>query len=246
MISPTGLIAADPRGFFMVGRAKLVAVLAALVGFGLVQTGSAWAESCTFASGKVTATITAGSEATLRVSGNEIWFGQVPAPCGGATTASAGSIEVFGSAGTVERLIIDESTGTFTPGLGAEPDLVSEVEIAVQLFAANDRVLVQGTAGNDVLRLGEAGLRLFADNDADVTFTTKPLIEFDGLGGNDEINARGGGGAGAVFLGPVTMAGGEGNDILRGGEADDVLNGGPGDDQLDAQGGADTASGGDG
>jgi Ca2+-binding RTX toxin-like protein len=230
----------------MVGRAKLVAVLAAFVGLGLVQTGSAWAESCVFSSGKITATITAGSEATLRVSGNEIWFGQVPAPCGGATTANAGSIEVFGSAGTVERLVIDESTGTFTPGLGAEADLVSEVEIAVQLFDADDRVLVQTTAGNDVLRLGESGLRLFADNDADVTFAIRPLIEFDGLGGNDEINARGGGGAGAVFLGPVTMAGGEGNDILRGGDADDVLNGGPGDDQLDAQGGADTATGGDG
>jgi Ca2+-binding RTX toxin-like protein len=230
----------------MVGRAKLVAVLAAFVGLGLVQTGSAWAESCVFSSGKVTATITAGSEATLRVSGNEIWFGQVPAPCGGATTANTASIDVFGSAGTVERLVVDESSGTFTPGLGAEADLVSEVEMAVQLFDANDRVLVVGTATNDVMKLGEGGLRLFADNDADVTFTTKPLIEFDALQGNDEINARGGGGAGAVFLGPVTMAGGEGNDTLRGGDGDDVLNGGSGDDQLDAQAGNDTASGGDG
>jgi Ca2+-binding RTX toxin-like protein len=230
----------------MVGRAKLVAVLAAFVGLGLVQTGSAWAESCTFANGKVTATITAGSEATLRVSGSEIWFGQVPAPCGGATTANAGSIDVFGSAGTVERLIIDESTGTFTPGSAPEADLVSEIEMAVQLFDATDRVLVVGTATGDVMKLGEGGLRLFADNDADVTFGTRPLIELDGLAGNDEINARGGGGAGAVFLGPVTAAGGEGNDILRGGEADDVLNGGPGDDQLDAQGGNDNLTGGDG
>jgi len=230
----------------LVGRAKLVAVLAALVGLGLVQTGSAWAESCAFSNGKVTATITAGSEATLRVSGNEIWFGQVPVACGGATTANTASIDVFGAAGTVERLIIDESTGTFTPGLGAEADLVSEVEMAVQLFDAADRVLVKGTATDDVVKLGESGLRLFADNDADVIFGTRPLIELDGLGGNDEINARGTGGAGAVFLGPVTMAGGEGNDVLRGGDADDVLNGGLGDDQLDAQGGNDTLTGADG
>ena len=130
----------------MVGRAKLVVVLAAFVGVGLVQTGSAWAESCSFVNGKVTAAITAGSEATLRVSGNEIWFGQVPAPCGGATTANAGAIEVFGASGTVERLIIDESTGTFTPGLIPEADLVSEIEIAVQLFDATDRVLVKSHA----------------------------------------------------------------------------------------------------
>ena len=101
----------------------------------------------------------------------------------------------------------------------------------------------RATPGDDVIKLGEGGLRLFADNDADVTFTTRPLIEFDGLGGNDEINARGGGGAGAVFLGPVTMGGGAGNDILRGGDGDDVLSGGPGDDQLDAQGGADQRNG---
>src|SRR5688572_20204090 len=114
----------------MVGRAKLVAVLAAFVGVGLVQTGAARAESCSFVSGKVTASITAGSEATLRVSGSEIWFGQVPAPCGGATTLNAASIEVLGAAGTVEQLIIDESTGTFTPGATPEADLVSEIEMA--------------------------------------------------------------------------------------------------------------------
>ncbi len=230
----------------MVGRAKLVAVLAAFVGLGLVQTGSAWAESCVFSNGKVTATITAGSEATLRVSGNEIWFGQVPGACGGATTANTASIDVFGVAGTVERLIIDESTGTFTPGSAPEGDLFSEIEMAVQLFDATDRVLVKGTAGDDVMKLGESGLRLFADNDVDVTFGTRPVIELDGLAGNDEINARGTGGAGAVFLGPVTMAGGEGNDVLRGGDADDVLNGGLGDDQLDAQGGNDNLTGGEG
>ena len=231
----------------MVGRAKLVVVLAAFVGVGLVQTGSARAESCSFASGKVTATITAGSEATLRVSGNEIWFGQVPAPCGGATTATTGSVEVFGAAGTVERLIIDESAGTFTPGSSPEADLVSEVEIAVQLFDATDKVLVKGTAGDDNVKLGEGGLRLFADNDADVTFLTRPLFEFDGLAGADEFTARGGGGAGAVFLGPVTVAGGEGNDsLLRGSDLDDVIDGGPGNDTLDGQGGADTLTGGDG
>ena len=230
----------------MVGRAKLVAVLAAFVGVGLVQTGSAWAESCSFVNGKVTATITAGSEATLLVSGNQIWFGQAPAPCGGATTLTTSSIDVFGASGSVERLIVDESAGTFTPGSSPEADLVSEVEIAVQLFDSSDRVLVKATPGDDLIKLGESGLRLFADNDADVTFATRPLIEIDGLGGNDEISARGSGGAGAVFLGPVMLSGGGGNDILRGGDLDDALNGGLGDDQLDAQGGADTATGGDG
>jgi len=230
----------------MLGRAKLVAVLAAFVGLGLVQTGSAWAESCTFVNGQVTATITAGSEATLHVFGNEIWFGQVPAPCGGATTANAGSIEVLGASGSVERLVIDESTGTFTPGSTPEADLVSEVEISVQLFDATDKVLVKGTAGDDVIKLGESGLRLFADNDADVTFGTRPLIELDGFGGNDEILARGGGGAGAVFAAPVKLLGGDGNDLIRGGDLDDTLEGGPGGDQLYGESGADTASGGDG
>jgi Ca2+-binding RTX toxin-like protein len=225
----------------MVGRAKLVAVLAAFVGLGLVQTGSAWAESCTFANGKVTATFTAGSTATLRVSGNELWFGQVPAACGGATTANTTAIDVRGSVGTLERLTIDQSSGTFSPGTPAEGDLFSEIEMDVQLLDAFDTVHVIGTAGADVLKLGQSGLRLFADNDVDVTFGgAAPKLSFDLLGGADDFTALGGGGAGAAYGAGVTVAAGEGDDAsVRGGNGDDVIDGGAGNDSLYGEGGAD-------
>lgn len=229
-------------------RGRLVAVLALLAGMALVQTGSAWAESCTFSGGNVTALMTPGSEATLRVSGGVIEFGTVPAPCGGATTATASSIEISGGVGTLERLTIDQSGGTFTPGAPAEGDLVSEIEIEVQLHDAFDTVFVRGTGGADTHRLGEGGLRLFADNDVDVTFPgAMPVFSFDLLGGADDFSALGGGGAGAAYAAGVTVAGGEGDDAsIHGGNGDDVLNGGPGADKLYGDGGSDQLFGGDG
>src|SRR5262245_38933119 len=232
----------------MVVRGRLVAVLAALAGMALVQAGTAAAESCSFVGGKVTATLTAGSSATLVVSGGEIRFGAVPMSCGGATTANTASIDVRGGVGTLERLPIDQSGGTFQPGAPVEGDLFSEVEIDVQLHDAFDTVKVMGTAGADVLKLGQSGLRLFADNDADVTFGgAAPALSFDLLGGADDFTAVGGGGAGAAYAAGVTVAAGEGDDTqVRGGNGDDVVSGGPGADSLYGEGGADQLVGGDG
>jgi Ca2+-binding RTX toxin-like protein len=226
---------------------RFLAVVAAVVGAGLVQAVPAWAESCSLVNGKVTAEVTPGSEATLRVSGTEIWFGQVPAACGAATTANTGSIEIRGGSGTAERVTIDESGGTFTPGNAAEGDSVAEIEIEVRLFDANDVAVVRGTAGNDAWVLGESGLRLFTDNDADVTFPApRPELELDGLAGADSLSARGGGGAGSAYLGLVTLAGGDGDDELSGAAQNDLLEGGGGNDKLSAAEGNDMLRGGAG
>ncbi|HXV34228.1 MAG TPA: hypothetical protein VD769_09480, partial [Gaiellaceae bacterium] len=76
--------------------ATLVAVLAgALVG-PVGQAGAA-VESCAYDPGskQVTAEITSGSQATVKVrSSGELWFGLVPAACGGATTTNTDLIVV--------------------------------------------------------------------------------------------------------------------------------------------------------
>jgi Ca2+-binding RTX toxin-like protein len=88
--------------------------------------------------------------------------------------------------------------------------------------------IINGTAGNDVLR---------DTSDDDV---------LNGFGGNDQLL----GGRGNDTLngddGNDLLVGGSGNDLLNGGAGADNLDGGNGDDQLNGGIGADTLNGGDG
>jgi Ca2+-binding RTX toxin-like protein len=60
------------------------------------------------------------------------------------------------------------------------------------------------------------------------------------------VNARGSGGSGLAFLGPVTIQGGEGDDLIRGAHGADVLDGGPGNDRVEGHHNADVIDGGPG
>jgi hypothetical protein len=114
------------------------AVLAtALLGAVVLGTGSAGAavESCAYDAGtkRITAEITSGSQATLKVkSSGELWFGLAPSACGSATTTNTDLIVVNGTAGTVEKLTVDMSEGFIGPGFSSESNL-PEIEFQVNM-----------------------------------------------------------------------------------------------------------------
>jgi Ca2+-binding RTX toxin-like protein len=192
-------------------------------------------------------TMTPASTATLVVVDGAIWFGEVPAPCGAATTTNTDSISIEGAVGTTETLILDQRSGFFGPG--ATPEFnTPEIEIATDLGDAVDRVVIWGTAGPDFMAAGQNGVATSSDGDVDITFSPTALrLDVHLVGGDDHFDGRGTGGAGLKFLGPIVLTGGEGNeDLLRGGAGSDSIDGGPGDDVLDAQDSDDVVAGGPG
>jgi Ca2+-binding RTX toxin-like protein len=244
----------------------LVASVAATLG-SLLFAAPAFAESCLYdpATKAVTATVTPGSEATLTVVGTDLYFGLVPSACLGATTANTDSISIAGAGGSNERLILDERGGVFGPGFTAEGN-VPEIEIATTLGDATDTVVVYATEGDDTLAPGQLGMALNTDGDVDVTYSPSAFnMEIHVLGGVDYVNGFGQGGAGMHFLGPLVIAGGDGddvllrgstlndritggagNDVIEGNDLADVIDGGPGNDTIRAGGGDDDITGGSG
>ena len=206
------------------------------------------AESCSYdpLTATVSASITPGGSATLDVVGGQIRFGAVPAPCGAATTTSTDTISIVGNAGTTERLTFDQRTGLYGPGATLETN-IPEIEIDTALGDASDTVVLYLTEGDDVVAPGQNGLSFNSDGDLDVTFSPGVFpYEIYALGGHDVVNARGSGGSGLAFLGPVTIEGGEGDDLIRGAHGADVLDGGPGNDRVEGHHNSDVIDGGPG
>ncbi|MGH7357251.1 MAG: calcium-binding protein, partial [Candidatus Rokuibacteriota bacterium] len=140
--------------------------------------------------------MTPTSTATLVLVNGEIWWGDVPEPCGLATATNTDSISIRGMVGTTETLILDQRGGFFGPGATAESN-TPEIEISTQLGDASDRVIVYGTEGNDFTAAGQSGFATSSDGDVDVTFSPSTFrLEVHLNGGNDHFDARGNGGAG--------------------------------------------------
>jgi Ca2+-binding RTX toxin-like protein len=249
-----------------VRRLGVAVVVSALGAVALSSSGYGAVESCTYNAGTktVTATVTSGSAATLKVVGDQLWFGFVPAPCGAATTTNTNSISIAGEVGTTERLILDHSGGAFGPGFTSESN-IPEIEIATALGDFADTIVLIGTSGNDTFASGQNGLALNTDGDLDVTLSPNPLHLEAYMGdGNDYFNGRGQGGAGLRFLGPIiadagtgndelvgsaradVLTGGDGNDVMRGDDDVDLMYGGPGADNLQGSNGNDLMDGGTG
>ncbi|HSK14954.1 MAG TPA: calcium-binding protein [Gaiellaceae bacterium] len=199
-------------------------------------------------SGTVTASMAAGAQATLAVVGGAIHFGATPSACEAATTANTDTIKVLAPAGSVERLLVDQSGGALAPGRSAEGTGLAEIELELDLGDAADEVTIRGADGAGVLVVGNKGVSFNADSDVDVTFAVLPgSIELiGGNGASNVITARGGYGAGQVFQGPVTLRAGDAGDTLTGSDFADLLVGGGGADTLSGYGGNDTILGGAG
>jgi Ca2+-binding RTX toxin-like protein len=109
-----------------------------------------------------------------------------------------------------------------------------------------DQVFIEGTAGDDVIRLSMQDGALVIDGlPAQIVidhFELNDQIHILGLGGDDVIEGSllPAGGPALVF------DGGDGNDVLLGGDGDDVLLGGQGDDVLIGGAGFNTLDGGPG
>lgn len=214
-------------------------------------------ESCAYnqVTGEVSAVMSPGGQATLQVAEGQILFGAEPQPCGAATTTNTDTIKIAGQAGSGERLVLDERSGLFGPGVEEDTGLFREIEIFATLGDGSDSVVLYLTEGDDDVAPGVNGIGLTPDGDVDVVFTdadenpvaaTFPL-EIHALGGNDYVNGRGEFGAGLAYLGPLVIHGGAGEDeLLRGSFDADVINGGPGNDVLDGQDGDDIMDGGAG
>lgn len=229
-------------------RAVLAAALLGAFAVGASSAGAAL-ESCVYDSGtkRITAEITSGSEATLKVKASgELWFGLTPAACGGATKTNTDLITVNGTAGTVEKLIVDMSEGFIGPGFTSESNM-PEIEFAVNLGDAADGFTVIGTNAGDRMAAGLSGFGFNSDGDLDVTFTPLPShMTIVGGAGVNFLTARGGWGAGLAYPGSTTITGGGSGDELNGGNGNDVITGGAGNDLINGYGASDTLSGGGG
>lgn len=132
----------------------------------------------------------------------------MPQPCGAATATNTDSISIEGAVGTSETLILDQRGGFFGPGATPESN-TPEIEISTWLGDATDRVILYGTEGPDFTAAGQNGFATSGDGDVDVTFSPNTLqLEVHLLGENDHFDARGTGGAGLHFLGPIVAIGG--------------------------------------
>jgi Ca2+-binding RTX toxin-like protein len=99
--------------------------------------------------------------------------------------------------------------------------------------AAADNVIVNATSGDDVATVSASGSTAQVSDLAAVVQVTGAGIATDrltvkGLAGDDVLDASGG----AANSVPLTLDGGEGDDVLLGGAGNDTLLGGAGDDVL--------------
>jgi Ca2+-binding RTX toxin-like protein len=119
---------------------------------------------------------------------------------GGSGDGQPDNVVVRGTNGDDVALVADDAAGVSVLGLAAEVDITSAE-------SANDRVTVNGLAGDDVVDasgLAAAAIQLTAD------------------GGEGDDVLLGGDGNDVLLGGP-------GDDVLIGGPGTDVIDGGPGD-----------------
>jgi Ca2+-binding RTX toxin-like protein len=173
-----------------------------------------------------------------------------------ATVTTTDLIKVFASKGA--SVTVELVGGPFAPGLTAEEDLSSEIELEA---SGPGYVEVVGGNGHDHFRYmndgSESGLNLNPDEDEDLDFAVAPewrkdmLFVADGGDGPDLIDAlgspalemfAGGGNGNDTLVAPPTGAileGERGSDRLIGGPAFDYAIPGKGADRVMSRGGSD-------
>jgi Ca2+-binding RTX toxin-like protein len=215
---------------------------------GAYHSLTAFAGTCSFASGLMTVTATSAQSIIVgkrAVDSAIVVNGALLANCTTVTSATVKQIKVVGSSGN-DTLIIDFLGGTFAPGIAAAKGIV------VDLAGGTDEVRVRGTSAVDNWVFGSEGAtaQSFSHNtDAfrDIDFANVESYSFATAGGNDvftgTVVANGlGAGKGVTASAAIafTLFGGDGNDVLTGGDKGDKILGGEGADTLAGGGGAST------
>lgn len=150
-------------------------------------------------------------------------------PCGIATSTTVKRIAVNGSSGT-NTVILDFLNGSFAPGYGTSggtPGIVVDL-----VSGSGDALKIRGSSSADTITVGADGIAFNADTVKDITIANVDSLTFSLGAGNDVFSGSGGFGTGVAFTSPVTVYGGEGNDVISGGTGIDALSGGPGNDTL--------------
>jgi Ca2+-binding RTX toxin-like protein len=110
------------------------------------------------------------------------------------------------------------------------------IDLGVGGNGDNDTVTVNGTAGNDHIKVAVAGDQVTVNGlPAQVTIDhveTQDTLVVQGGAGDDIIDASGMPAAGMQFI----ADGGDGNDVLHGGQGSDLLRGGAGADRFEFSG----------
>jgi Ca2+-binding RTX toxin-like protein len=162
---------------------------------------------------------------------------------GTITMDLAGVEEVDLSAlGGADRLTVNDLAGTDLTEI--QTDLAGSPGVD---DGAQDQVIVNGTARNDVITAsGAAGKVNVTGLTATVDITdanaTQDQLAIAGLAGDDVVSGSGLAADAIQFH----ADGGDGNDVINGGAGDDTLLGGPGDDILNGGPGQDVLDGGTG
>lgn len=207
---------------------RLAAATAVAVGAVVLMAAPAQGATCASAPPTVTIALsTAGETATIGTNGSAITLNNV-ACAGGATTANTDTINVTGTTGN-ETAVFDLTNGPLGPGATVEAG-TSEIEINVNLgLSSGDRITVTGSSSSESFNLGDSGINLNGDDDADILYgTSTELFTVNAGGGGDFISAQGGAGSGSALTVPATLNGDTGDDTLAPGQGNDTIGGGLG------------------
>ena len=259
---------------------RLTLVAVAVVAFALVAPPAgafhSGSTSCTFGDGVVRLRLAAEHVVRLMVVDRHIEYADLTdysyrGRCGAARVGNTDRIVVRETEAGQSRLQFDQQLGGFGPGRVRESNGRSEIE--VQLGTLTD-IWIMGRPGADDVHVGERGVNLNGDRDADLMGERLREVFVFLLDGDDRLTGMGGRGAGDPFrsrLGGIAITGGSGNDVIEGsprpdfldgefagdvvigrggrddldgGPANDVVRGGRGDDSVEGGGGADRVKGG--
>lgn len=147
-----------------------------------------------------------------------------------ATSATLKKIAVTGSAGD-DKLILDFTNGLYALGTSS----TATTGISVDLGDGNDTLGIKGTSGDDSFVFGATSLLLNADTNKDITATHIEAYSLSLGDGNDTYTGAGNATAGAVFAGPISVYGSNGNDTFNEGTVatpSETIFGGPGTDTV--------------
>jgi Ca2+-binding RTX toxin-like protein len=160
-----------------------------------------------------------------------------------ANDGAADVVDIEGSSAANELRV---GGGISIRGIGATVNVLraqaANDKLNLDPGAGSDRVVVEGTAGNDAIGVAASAVAPHialsgGPGGLPIDVVNSEALAVESLAGNDTLNA----GLGLAALTQLTLDGGAGNDALNGGDGNDTLRGGSENDAIDGNGGADTA-----